>query len=57
MASEDLPGAGSAGGYTYQQYFTLVELGLLNEDDRVELLAFPGTSVAVDDLLPELASD
>jgi Uma2 family endonuclease len=38
MASEDTPGPDSVGGYTYRQYFSLVELGLLNEDDRVELL-------------------
>src|SRR5262245_36832287 len=37
MESDDLPAAG-AGGYTSRQYFTLVELGLLNEGDRVELL-------------------
>jgi Uma2 family endonuclease len=38
MASEDIPGADSAEGYTYEQYFGLVESGLLSEDDPVELL-------------------
>jgi Uma2 family endonuclease len=38
MAPEDIVGPDSSGGYTYEQYFTLVELGLLNDDDRVELL-------------------
>jgi len=38
MASEDILGAASAEGYTSEQYFSLVELGLLSEDDPVELL-------------------
>jgi len=38
VASRDILGPDSAGGYTYEQYFSLVELGFLNEDDRVELL-------------------
>ncbi len=36
MASGDAGGSGA--GYTYEQYLGLVELGLLNEADRVELL-------------------
>ena len=37
MASGDAGGS-SVAGYTYEQYIGLVELGLLDEDDRVELL-------------------
>src|SRR5262249_7160215 len=37
MASGD-PGGPSVAGYTSEQYMGLVELGLLNDDDRVELL-------------------
>jgi Uma2 family endonuclease len=37
MASGDAGGS-SAAGYTYEQYMGLLELGLLNDDDRVELL-------------------
>jgi Uma2 family endonuclease len=37
MASGDAGGSSTA-GYTYEQYMGLVELGLLDDDDRVELL-------------------
>src|SRR5262245_6761069 len=38
MASDDLLRTSTPHGYTHQQYFTLLEVGLLNDEDRVELL-------------------
>jgi Uma2 family endonuclease len=38
MAGDDLPRTSTPQGYTQQQYFALLEVGLLNDEDRVELL-------------------
>src|SRR5262245_35365720 len=38
MAGDDFQRTSTPQGYTHQQYFALLEVGLLNDEDRVEVL-------------------